>query len=507
MEFFSNFPVDQFGNPTYPTLSMLGQMETIIENQFQGDQDGAGVDTACCYVPQMLQSVMPITLPAGCDVLTLANRDSCFQALGSGKVAIIERIDACVSGFPTDFCLKNSTNSTFLARTNSFGAPDDATYWAPLYLKMVLITKLGSGAFLNGNGPLFNPTLWLWDGTATLNECSTVYGPQVTIPALGAQCLCQFDCLTSDASQLRNGVACTATGSNSCQVGLCDGPPVDPECEFLGCDTDGDTICDGGAGGAIGDFSCTSGAVTNCDDNCRFIKNADQADDDLPSGDGVGNVCDTCPFVPNFLNQDDLDGDGVGDVCDNCPADSNACQENTDFPFDSLGDACDDDDDNDGLFDSVETNTGMFVDPNDTGTNPLIADTDGDGFLDGVEVQGGSDPNDPGDLPADNDGDGVANVVDNCLEKPNASQLDTNLEGFGNACDADYTNDGVVGGPDFIQLSAAFGCADPDPCYDPELDSGDDGAIGGPELILFSQQFGGPPGPSGLACAGTVHCP
>ena len=54
------------------------------------------------------------------------------------------------------------------------------------------------------------------------------------------------------------------------------------------------------------------------------------------------------------------------------------------------------DDDGDGLLDSVETDTGVFVSPGDTGTDPLAADTDGDGIDDGTEVAQGSDPTDPG---------------------------------------------------------------------------------------------------------------
>lgn len=60
----------------------------------------------------------------------------------------------------------------------------------------------------------------------------------------------------------------------------------------------------------------------------------------------------------------------------------------------------DPDDDNDALADAVETGTGVFVSPQDTGTDPLDPDSDGDGVPDGVEVQAGSDPNDPDSLPA-----------------------------------------------------------------------------------------------------------
>ncbi|MGE4606888.1 MAG: MarR family transcriptional regulator, partial [Myxococcota bacterium] len=45
------------------------------------------------------------------------------------------------------------------------------------------------------------------------------------------------------------------------------------------------------------------------------------------------------------------------------------------------------------------TNTGTFVDVNDTGSNPALADTDGDGFDDGLEVALGSDPNVAGSVP------------------------------------------------------------------------------------------------------------
>lgn len=59
----------------------------------------------------------------------------------------------------------------------------------------------------------------------------------------------------------------------------------------------------------------------------------------------------------------------------------------------------DPDDDGDGLSDEVESDTGVFVSPSDTGTNPLVADSDGDGVPDGAEVALGSDPNDPDSVP------------------------------------------------------------------------------------------------------------
>jgi hypothetical protein len=93
----------------------------------------------------------------------------------------------------------------------------------------------------------------------------------------------------------------------------------------------------------------------------------------------------------------DRDEDTVLDGLDNCPAAANSSQLDTDG--DNLGNVCDDDDDGDGLLDAVETNTGTFVGPNDTGTNPLLADTDGDGHGDGEEVAAGTDPTDPLSFP------------------------------------------------------------------------------------------------------------
>jgi DNA-binding beta-propeller fold protein YncE len=54
----------------------------------------------------------------------------------------------------------------------------------------------------------------------------------------------------------------------------------------------------------------------------------------------------------------------------------------------------------DDLGDGVETGTGIFLGPTDTGTSPTLVDTDGDGVDDGVEVAAGTNPNDPFDFPA-----------------------------------------------------------------------------------------------------------
>jgi Ca2+-binding RTX toxin-like protein len=93
----------------------------------------------------------------------------------------------------------------------------------------------------------------------------------------------------------------------------------------------------------------------------------------------------------------DTDGDGRADGSDNCPAVANP--EQADLDGDGLGDACDSDD-------------------------------DGDGVPDVVEQQRGSDPR-----AADSDGDGAGDGSDNCPVDSNADQADGDANGTGDACD------------------------------------------------------------------------
>ncbi len=52
------------------------------------------------------------------------------------------------------------------------------------------------------------------------------------------------------------------------------------------------------------------------------------------------------------------------------------------------------------------------------------------------------------EAPPDADADGVPDATDNCVNTPNPDQTDTDLDGQGDACDADNDNDGIVDAAD-----------------------------------------------------------
>lgn len=86
-----------------------------------------------------------------------------------------------------------------------------------------------------------------------------------------------------------------------------------------------------------------------------------------PDQNPANNEALTTIFTPVV----DADNDGMPDEQDNCPTAANANQQDSDG--DKIGDACDPDNDNDGLSDINETRMGT------SGFNP---DTDGDGITD-----------------------------------------------------------------------------------------------------------------------------
>ncbi len=92
-------------------------------------------------------------------------------------------------------------------------------------------------------------------------------------------------------------------------------------------------------------------------------------------------------------------------------------------------------------------------------------------------------------LELDQDGDSVLDGLDNCLLVANAAQRDTNGDGFGNICDPDLNNDGVV---NFVDVSLFSGLFLSD---DEDADLNGDGNVAFLDFAILSNYFLLPPGP------------
>ena len=91
----------------------------------------------------------------------------------------------------------------------------------------------------------------------------------------------------------------------------------------------------------------------------------------------------------------------------------------------------------------------------------------------------------------DSDADGVADDLDNCTLVANTNQRDTNGDGFGNICDPDFNNNGLVDSQDGALLKAAFGSAG-----FPDRDLNGNGVVDSQDGALLKARFGQPPGPA-----------
>lgn len=150
----------------------------------------------------------------------------------------------------------------------------------------------------------------------------------------------------------------------------------------------------------------------------------------LNTGMATPHVMASTSWVPP-----DTDSDGIIDSQDNCPDVPNNDQLNTDG--DSEGDACDNDDDNDGLTDAFELSIN---------TNPLLADTDFDSVSDFDEVNfdglpGYNPTTDMNPLEDNTDGDAYLDSVDSL--PVNFNFEDGDVAPYG-------APDGVVNGGDLL---------------------------------------------------------
>ncbi len=108
------------------------------------------------------------------------------------------------------------------------------------------------------------------------------------------------------------------------------------------------------------------------------------------------------PTCHPAFQQRDVDGDREPDVTDNCPTEANADQQDADR--DGLGDACDPDDDNDGIPDGQDFEMQR--------SRKLDTDNDGKDNLSDPDIDGDGIPNTRDRFIFDSDNDSTPNLID-----------------------------------------------------------------------------------------------
>ncbi|MBK6512650.1 MAG: hypothetical protein IPG04_00680 [Polyangiaceae bacterium] len=250
------------------------------------------------------------------------------------------------------------------------------------------------------------------------------------------------------------GLECSPTTSPGELTELCD-DAVDSDCDGLpsnGCngDSDGDGLLDDEE-----DMIGTDPNDADSDDD--GITDGSEPDYDVDSdGDGLINALD--PDSDNDALYDgtevgnDCEGPGTDDTQGHCIADGDAGATTTD-PLDA-------DTDDGGVMDGGEdVDLDGVVDAGETdptagnGDDDINEDSDGDGLTDDLEDSIGTDPND-----ADSDDDGILDG-----DEPNLAD-DSDGDGLINALDPDSDDDGLFDGTE-------VGNDCEDPATDPAADS------------------------------------
>ena len=298
-----NYGFDDATGAAVPTLTTLDAGTAVLV-------DADGNIRSRCYCGNPTNPRPPVFRESSC----LVNPALVFTAAGSGAAISDAPQQVVLTGM-----LATSESATWLEVTWGNGA--EQTAWTAE-------TNLQPGLCPPASAPIVSPTATVAPApgpTATPTPRAEPT-PTVTSPTPTATVAPQPTATSAPATPPTATPVATPTST----------PTAEPTCP----DADSDGIC-------------------NADDNCRDVANSEQLDRD---NDGKGNACDdctdqdqdlhcaetddTCPndYDPALV---DTDLDGIGDVCDNCPTISNANQ--ADANGDDVGDACEDQGNNDCL--------------------------------------------------------------------------------------------------------------------------------------------------------------
>ncbi len=232
-------------------------------------------------------------------------------------------------------------------------------------------------------------------------------------------------------------------GSDNCPLDGSSGDQTDSDDDGEGdlCDDDADN--DGLTDSTEAELGTDPADSDTDDDNVGDETEVNQGSNPLDSNtdDDQDNDGDDA-FPTDATEWDDTDSDGVGNNADLC--DNTSDPENTDTDGDSTGNICDDDDDNDGVSDELESSLG---------SNTLDTDSDDDGLEDwfGETMEAGQDPclMDPDtSSTTDDDGDGFTTTCDLSDDPTDPSADEVNyLAIFVDSANGSDENDGSITSP------------------------------------------------------------